>query len=96
MTVHVHPPNRLHEIVVTIEETVSERFKDDPDYEAIMNVFYARIAKRLLLLSEDYMKKAMGDDYDYPKWRKDDVLGKSYRHISDTIDEMIARGWWDE
>ena len=93
MTTHVHPPNRLHQIVVTIEETVSERFKDDPDYEAIMNVFYASIAKRLLLLSADYMKKSMGIEYAFPKG---DVLGKSYRNISDTIDEMIARGWWDE
>ena len=93
MTAHVHPPNRFHEIVVTIEETVSERFKDDPDYENIMNVFHARIARRLLQLSADYMKKAMGIDYAFPK---DDVLGKSYRHIASCIDEMIARGWWEE
>lgn len=93
MTTHVHPPNRLNQIVVTIEETVSERFKDDPDYENIMNVFHAKIAQRLLQLSASYMKKSMGIEYAFPK---DDVLGKSYRHISDTIDEMISRGWWDE
>ena len=93
MTTHVHPPNRFHEIVVTIEETVSERFKDDPDYEGIMNVFYARIAKRLLQLSADYMKKSMGIEYAFPK---DDALKKPYDRIADTIDEMIARGWWDE
>jgi len=90
---HVHPPNRLHQIVVTIEETTSERFKDDPDYEEIMLVLYARIAKRLSQLSERYMKKSMGIEHAF---HKDDVLGKSYRHISDCIDEMMARGWWDE
>lgn len=97
MTVHVHPPNRFHEIVVTIEETTSERFKDDPHYEAIMNVFYARIAKRLSQLSADYMKKSMGIKHSFHKDEIGEcVLGKSYRHISGCIDEMITRGWWEE
>ena len=92
MTTHVHPPNRFNQIVVTIEETVSELFKDDPDYDSIMNILYARIAHRLLQLSASYMKKSMDIEYVFPK---DDVLGKSYRNISNTIDEMISRGWWD-
>ena len=92
MTTHVHPPNRFNQIVVTIEETVSELFKDDPDYDSIMNILYARIAHRLLQLSASYMKKSMDIEYVFPK---DDVLGKSYRNISNTIDEMFSRGWWD-
>ena len=93
MTTLVHPPNRFNQIVVTIEETVSELFKDDPDYDSIMNILYARIAHRLLQLSASYMKKSMDIEYVFPK---DDVLGKSYRNISNTIDEMISRGWWDD
>ena len=93
MTTHVHPPNRFNQIVVTIEETVSELFKDDPDYDSIMNILYARIAHRLLQLSASYMKKSMDIEYVFPK---DDVLGKSYRNISNTIDEMISIGWWDD
>ena len=72
MTTHVHPPNRFNQIVVTIEETVSELFKDDPDYDSIMNILYARIAHRLLQLSASYMKKSMDIEYVFPK---DDVLG---------------------
>ncbi len=93
MTAHVHPPNRFHEIVVTIEETVSERFKDDPDYEKIMLVMYARIAKRLSRLSERYMKKSMGIEH---AWHKEDYFKKSYHHIHEAIDEMMVRGWWEE